>query len=266
MSGNTLYGTAKSGGDSGNGTVFRLNADGTGGFTNLHGFPATSSSFPHSNSDGANPAAGLVLSGNTLYGTARNGGAWGNGTVFAIHTDGMSFTNLHDFSGSPGDGALPIAGLILSGDTLYGTTLGGGSSDAGTVFAVKTNGMDFTILYSFTANPGPLHTNSDGANPTGLILSGNTLFGTASAGGSSAEGTVFSLSLPGPPQLTITRSGTNVVVTWPANAAGFTLQSTTNLVAPSVWRTNLPAPVIVNGQNTVTNAISGTRQFYRLTQ
>jgi uncharacterized repeat protein (TIGR03803 family) len=266
LSGNNLYGTAKVGGNSGNGTVFRVNADGTGGFTNLHSFPASSSSFPHSNSDGANPAAGLVLSGNTLYGTTRNGGAWGNGTVFAIHTDGMSFTNLHDFSGSPGDGALPIAGLILSGDTLYGTALGGGSSDAGTVFAVKTNGMDFTILYSFNANPGPLHTNSDGANPTGLILSGNTLYGTASAGGTFGGGTVFSLTLPAPPQLTITRSGTNVIVTWPANAAGFALQSATNLVSPSVWSTNLPAPVVVNGQNTVTNAISGTRQFYRLTQ
>ena len=265
LSGNLLYGTARNGGVSSNGTVFAVHADGTGGFTNLHSFPGTSSFF-HTNSEGANPLAGLILSGNTLYGTARNGGAWGKGTVFAIQTDGTSFTNLHDFSGSPGDGALPVAGLVLSGDTLYGTTLGGGPADEGTVFALKTNGMGFTILYSFTDIPGPLHTNSDGANPSGLILSGNTLYGTASAGGSSAEGTVFSLTLPGPPQLTITRSGTNVVVTWPANAAGFALQSATNLVSPSVWNTNLPAPVVVNGQNTVTNAISSTRQFYRLTQ
>jgi len=46
--------------------------------------------------------------------------------------------------------------------------------------------------------------------------------------------------------------------------AGFTLQSTTNLVAPAVWSTNLPSPVIVNGQFALTNPISGTRQFYRL--
>jgi uncharacterized repeat protein (TIGR03803 family) len=36
-----------------------------------------------------------------------------------------------------------------------------------------------------------------------LILSGNTLYGTARNGGSSGKGTVFSLSLPPPPQLTL---------------------------------------------------------------
>jgi hypothetical protein len=55
----------------------------------------------------------------------------------------------------------------------------------------------------------------------------------------------------------------NVILTWPTNVSGFTLQSTTNLV-PSAWSTNSPLPDIVNGQFTVTNAISGTQQFYRL--
>jgi hypothetical protein len=69
-----------------------------------------------------------------------------------------------------------------------------------------------------------------------------------------------------PPQLTIIPSGANVILRWPTNAAGFTLQSTTNLVSPAVWSTVSPAPVIVNGQNTVTNPISGKQQFYRLSQ
>jgi hypothetical protein len=43
------------------------------------------------------------------------------------------------------------------------------------------------------------------------------------------------------------------------------LQSTTNVFSP-VWTTNLPAPVTVNGLNTVTNPISGTQQFFRLSQ
>jgi len=50
------------------------------------------------------------------------------------------------------------------------------------------------------------------------------------------------------------------------NATGLSLQSTTNLVSPGAWTTVSPAPVIVNGQNTVTNPISGMRQFYRLSQ
>jgi hypothetical protein len=55
-------------------------------------------------------------------------------------------------------------------------------------------------------------------------------------------------------------------LTWPTNAAGFTLQFTTNLGSSAVWTTNSPAPVVVNGQNTVTNPISGAQQFYRLSQ
>jgi len=99
----------------------------------------------------------------------------------------------------------------------------------------------------------------------GLILSGNTLYGTASGGGAWGGGTVFSLSLP-LPQLAIIQSGTNVVLSWLANFTGFTVQSTTNLVSPAVWTPVAPAPVVVNGQNTVTNPISGTQQFYRLSQ
>ena len=56
--------------------------------------------FPNfTSSDGADPYAGLILSGNTLYGTT-SGGSWGDGTVFAINTDGIGFTNLHSFTGS----------------------------------------------------------------------------------------------------------------------------------------------------------------------
>ncbi len=72
-----------------------------------------------------------------------------------------------------------------------------------------------------------------------------------------------------PPQLTILLSGvppSGIVLSWPANAAGFTLQSTTNLVSPAAWVTNSPAPVVVNGQNTVTNPITGPQQFFRLIQ
>jgi hypothetical protein len=71
------------------------------------------------------------------------------------------------------------------------------------------------------------------------------------------------------PQLTIAPSGPNVLLTWPTNNAGydytgFTLQSTTNLVSPVVWSTSSPAPVVIGGQNTVTNPIIGAQKFYRL--
>ena len=66
-------------------------------FTTLYSFTATS--FPtYTNSDGASPDATLILSGNTLYGTAGGGGSSGNGTVFKVNTDGTSFTTLYSFT------------------------------------------------------------------------------------------------------------------------------------------------------------------------
>jgi uncharacterized repeat protein (TIGR03803 family) len=258
LSGNTLYGTAEDGGNSGRGTVFAVNTNEMG-FTNLYSF--TPAPYPNFyNTDGTTPYAGLILSGNTLYGTAAYGGSSDSGTVFAVNTNGMGFTNLYSFTDG-NDGANPEAGLILSGNTLYGTARNGGYYSGGTVFAINTNGMGFTNLYSFTGG-------NDGATPlAGLILSGNTLYGTAYAGGTHGNGIVFSLTLASvsPPQLTIIPSGTNVILAWPTNAAGFTLEFTTNLVSP-VWNTNLPAPFVVNTNNAVTNGISGTQKFYRLSQ
>jgi len=164
-------------------------------FTTLYSFSAASanSSGLYTNNDGANPYAGLTLAGknNTRYGTTSLGGSAGYGTVFAVNTDGSGYTNLHDFTGTPGDGATPWAGLNLSGKTLYGTTYYGGSSGDGTVFAINTDGTGFTNLHSFIGD-------TEGSYPNaGLILSGSTLYGTASREGSAGHGTVFAVSTDG---------------------------------------------------------------------
>ena len=68
------------------------------------------------------------------------------------------------------------------------------------------------------------------------------------------------------PQLAIARSGANVIVTWPTNVPGFTLQSTTNLLSTPSWSDVFPAPVISNGKNTATNNIADSRKFFRLSR
>jgi uncharacterized repeat protein (TIGR03803 family) len=208
LSGNTLYGAADIGHYPTNGTVFALNTNGTG-FTILHTFPPGSGSPNYANSDGANPDAGLLLSGNTLYGTTYNGGTNGGGAVFRVNTNGTSFTNLHNFAAisyypnnTNKGGGRPSSVLVLSGNTLYGTTGMGGTNGNGTVFKVNTDGTGFTNLHIFTAyihtNSYGQYTNSDGALPqAGLILSGNTLYGVAGQGGSGNSGTVFSLNTNG---------------------------------------------------------------------
>jgi uncharacterized repeat protein (TIGR03803 family) len=139
---------------------------------------------------GANPAGGLTLSGSTLYGTTRQGGASGYGTVFSAPISGGSPTTLATFNST--NGAYPFyAGLTLSGSTLYGTTSSGGASGYGTVFSVPLSGGSPTTLATFN--------NTNGASPkAGLTLSGSTLYGTTQDGGASGAGTVFSVSLTSP--------------------------------------------------------------------
>lgn len=266
LSGNTLYGTSSGGGDFGAGAVFAINTDGTG-FTNLYSFTSPVYAFPlYTNIDGAYPQCVLVFSSNRLYGTTPQCGAADKGTVFSVNIDGTGFTNLHNFSPTisytNSDGQRPDAGLILSGNTLYGTTEYGGSAGNGVVYAVNTDGTSFTTLHPFsTTAPTSPHTNSDGGGAyAGLILSGNTLYGTTYYGGATGNGTIFSLSLPAPsaPQLDIISSGANVILTWPAELAGYNLQS-----APtsSGTFTNIPGAT-----SPYTNLITEPQQFFRLSQ
>ena len=185
VSGGVLYGTTEIGGTFGVGTIFRLNTDGTG-FTNLYNFT--------NGMDGAYPQAGMVLAGNTLYGTTSGSQAFPNdaaaeaSSIFKINTDGTGFTNLYDFSplsfSTNSDGSTPLSGLAVGGDMLYGTAFYGGSGGGGTLFKINTNGMGFTAIHSFPVPLRGTNNDPDGANPAGgLILSGNTLYGTTSFGG-----------------------------------------------------------------------------------
>jgi uncharacterized repeat protein (TIGR03803 family) len=223
LSGNVLYGTTSSGGTGGAGTVFAVNLDNTN-FTVLHSFAALNF-LTLTNTDGTSPYDGLVLSSNMLYGTASRGGNANFGTVFAVNTNGTGFTNLYSFTGG-GDGALPKGELLLLSKALIGTASSGGDASLndgghGTVFGLNIDGSSFTVLHTFTAGnydydlEGPYFvTNSEGANPeAGLIAISNTLYGTASDGGTGGNGTVFSLTfLPAPNILGATLSGTNLVI------------------------------------------------------
>ena len=268
VSGNTLYGTAYFGGGSAsNGTVFAVNADGSG-FTNLHNFTALGSPY-QTNSDGANPQAGLTLSGSKLYGVAARGGTGtpftGYGTLFAINTDGSGFTNLYSFTGigTNGTGAYPYGDLLLTNNVIYGTTSGGGSNHAGTVFRINSDGTGITELYSFPAatfNGSTSFTNSTGEGPwAGVALAGNALYGVTPNGGLGGNGVVYKITLPAvttlvPIPLNATPGAGIVTLSW-TNAA-FLLQAGP---APTGPFTNLPGAA-----SPVPISITNAQEFFRL--
>ena len=63
------------------------------------------------------------------------------------------------------------------------------------------------------------------------------------------------------PLLQAQTAGNNCVLSWPLSAAGYTLETSTNLIS---WTAVTNVPAIVNLQNTSTNPASVGAQFYRL--
>lgn len=184
--GSTLYGMTSSGGESGPGTVFRINADGTG-FALLH-------SFASGLNDGSTPNGSLAVSGTTLYGLTQFGGsATSRGTAFSINADGTGFALIRRFLGGAADGENPLGTLAVTGPTLYGMTFQGGTSNLGTIFKVNTDGTGFGVLHSFSNSP----TDAFGATFSAPVLSGTTVYGITSEGGTAGEGTVFRMNTDG---------------------------------------------------------------------
>jgi uncharacterized repeat protein (TIGR03803 family) len=280
LSGGVLYGTTTAGGAAANGAIFSLTTNGAT-FSVLYNFSVLDSQ-TGTNTDGAVPWGGLILSGDKLYGTASAGGAGGNGVVFFIRTNGANFTTLYNFSpmdtlaATNTDGAIPFGGLVLSNGTLYGATFAGGFGRRGTIFSLQTNGLGFTVLHHFTATGSITATNTDGASPcAGLILSSNVLYGTAAAGGAGAAGAVYSLNLNSAQFSTlhsfaaVASSGTNTDGAFPVAPVlrlGDSLYGTTFSGGPGAVGTvfSIPLPVPPAVITSIVRNVNGSVTLYFL--
>ena len=180
----SLYGMTKEAGISNKGVVFRMNMDGTG-YSNLYAFIGGIT-------DGSYPLGSLALSNSTLFGLTEYGGNNDCGTAFKINTDGTGYGLLHEFSLDALNGANPCGSLTLSGNSLYGTTLQGGTSNSGTVFRMNANGTGYTNLHAFTGGT------TDGSSPWGNVtLSTGMLYGMSISGGADDKGVVFKMNTDG---------------------------------------------------------------------
>jgi subtilisin-like proprotein convertase family protein len=66
-----------------------------------------------------------------------------------------------------------------------------------------------------------------------------------------------------PALVSITRVGTNAVISWTNALSGYTLQATPSLRS-TTWTNVTPSPVLVSGLYTVTNPITPSELFFRL--
>jgi uncharacterized repeat protein (TIGR03803 family) len=221
---NLFYGTtqfSRGGVSAGGGTIFRVAPDGSG-FTVLHEFAGSTSNNVNSNPVNAqgNAPHGALIEGSDglLYGVARFGGPAGAGTIFKIGKDGSGFTVIHSFaaiSSAAGativnaDGAHPRDGLVESAGFFYGTTNAGGANGQGTIFRLRFDGSEFSVLHVFTTptlpSGGTVSVNEDGAAPRAGLTDGGDglLYGTTTVGGASGQGVLYSITPDGSVRTTL---------------------------------------------------------------
>jgi hypothetical protein len=67
--------------------------------------------------------------------------------------------------------------------------------------------------------------------------------------------------------LAVTKTGTNVTLSWPVYPAGFLLAASSSLLTPfALWNTNFTTPVITNAQNQIILETSNLVDFFQLTR
>ena len=177
-----LYGTAESGGPSGDGTIFRV--DTRGRIHLMHAFDG---------SDGFSVSAGLTPGPDGwLYGATVLGAAHGLGGLFRIAPDGR-FERLHDFDDGPDRGAQEVDSPMVFGadGALYGTTAhsNGYPERNGTIFRwTPQDGLQ--ILYVFGTRA---------RNPAAGVTFGpdGMLFGMTMSDGKSDCGVLYTLAPDG---------------------------------------------------------------------
>ena len=185
-----LYGTTSIGGESGDGTVFRLlpptakNANWT--FELLYAFTG--------GADGGQSYSGLVVDPQgSLYGVTELGGANNAGVAFQLTKTAHHHwveTVLHDFTG--GADSNPASAMIRDANgNLYGTASGYSDQyESGELFKLSPSPQhagkwSFRVLHVFTG--------VDGGDPIGNLLFGDNgaIIGTTYFGGTMDKGTVY---------------------------------------------------------------------------
>jgi uncharacterized repeat protein (TIGR03803 family) len=177
--GGLLFGVTAEGGDYNVGTAFSIRRA-SGRETVVHAFPGGRSGV-------AGPDGDLLELGRLLYGTTSHGGPVDSyGAIYSLNPATGAVRLIYSFKFTGEDGSPPNSGLTSVGGLLYGTTINGGSSQAGTIFAIDpATGLETFFL--------PFNGGGDGARPwSGMTNVDGILYGTTHEGGDSNAGTLFS--------------------------------------------------------------------------
>jgi len=197
----------------------------------------------------------LAVSGSDLYA----GG-------YFTRADGITATNIAKWDGARwsslgfgiGDNSSYVSTLIVSGPNLYAGGLFTTADGHGRVnsYIAKWDGIRWSALGS-----------GINGNVSALAVSGNDLFvgGGFTIAGGKVSAFMARAYLPNLPPLSALRSGSDVMLSWPAaDTADFALEQAATLAAPSSWRPNTTR-ITDDGMNkSVTLPATNSPQFFRL--
>jgi uncharacterized repeat protein (TIGR03803 family) len=196
----SLYGTTELGGmltgcvGVGCGTVYKLTPPAT--VCKAVSCPWTKTVlYEFNGADGDEPLYGNLIfdqAGN-LYGTTEAGGAYGAGTVYELTPSNGVWTEsvLWSFTGGD-DGRAPCSGVTFdSAGNLYGTTVFGGTNQAGNVYELSPSGSGWTEKTLFSLDG--VYEGYESIGGVAMDHQGN-LYGTARFEGAQGGGTAFQLA------------------------------------------------------------------------
>jgi hypothetical protein len=190
--GGVLYGASALFGPENNGEIFSINTDGSG-FGIVWAFTG--------GSDGANPTTLARTASGALFGMAADGPNDDFlGEFFQVNSNSVSV--LYSF---PNNGSEGVCGTSLTSfctltsvespsgsgsNVLLGTSFGGGSDDAGTIFQYQPENSSFSVLYSLGGGP------VDPSIPLVQSANDGAFYGTTNAGGTYHVGVAFEFVPP----------------------------------------------------------------------
>jgi len=162
--------------------------------------------------------------------------------------------------------------------TILLTGIGAGAANENQALTISAVSSDTTVMPNPALgylSPGSTATltlipNTGAAGTVVITITVHDDGGTANGGQNSVTRTFGVTVQPSvgntnsSPVLRIDRVGANVVLSWPADATDFELQSRSAFIVSSPWSVRPDVPVIIGGRCFVTNTPTGDARFYQL--
>ncbi|MFO1487033.1 MAG: Calx-beta domain-containing protein [Verrucomicrobiota bacterium] len=145
---------------------------------------------------------------------------------------------------------------ILSPSVIFVSAFPGGYTRSGSTVTFTNLG---TLAVGGQAVASIVVKTTTGGTITNIAVAASQVVDPAKANNSAIVKTVVD-SL----DLGVFKSGSNLVISWPTNTAGYVLESATNLISP-VWTTvTSPTAVVSNGQYVITISVGSGSKYFRL--